>query len=118
MIVIYGLKNCDSCRKAVALLQDGGRVYRFHDLRADGLPAGSLARWIDAVGWETLLNRRSTTWRELPESEKADLDAPRAAHLLERNPTLIKRPVVEAGDRLVVGFAPPQQAALRALATA
>ncbi len=118
MIVIYGLKNCDSCRKAAALLQDGGLVYRFHDLRADGLPEGSLGRWIDAVGWETLLNRRSTTWRELPEPEKADLDAERAVRLLERYPTLIKRPVVEAGDHLVVGFAAPQQAALKALASA
>jgi len=117
MIVIYGLKNCDSCRKAVALLQDSGGDYRFHDLRADGLPAGRLERWLDGVGWETLLNRRSTTWRELPEAEKADLDAERALRLLERYPTLIKRPVVEAGDSLVVGFAASQQAALKALAT-
>jgi arsenate reductase len=116
MIVIYGLKNCDSCGKALKVAAAGGRPHRFHDLRADGLPAERLERWIGAVGWEVLLNRRSTTWRGLPEAEKADLDAPRAALLLARHPTLIKRPVVEAGDSLLVGFAPAEQAALRALA--
>ncbi|MGD1877904.1 MAG: ArsC/Spx/MgsR family protein [Kiloniellaceae bacterium] len=128
MIVLYGLKNCDSCRKALKLLQDGGRPHRFHDLRADGLPADRHAHWLAAAGWEALLNRRSTTWRELPEAEKAGpdgtlegrLDAAHAAALLARHPTLIKRPVVEipdAGgdDRLVIGFSPAEQAILKAL---
>lgn len=118
MIVIYGLKNCDSCRKALGLVEAAGAAYRFHDLRADGLPAGQLARWLADAGWEALLNRRSTTWRALPEAEKADLDAAAAARLLARYPTLIKRPVIEAGDALIVGLAPPQQAALKALARA
>ncbi|WP_340115850.1 arsenate reductase [Pelagibius sp. 7325] len=116
MIVIYGLKNCDSCRKAVKLLEAGGRPFRFHDLRADGLPRERLGSWLAAAGWEVLLNRRSTTWRDLPEAEKAGLDAAKAARLLERHPTLVKRPVVEAGDRLLVGFGPDEQAALKALA--
>ncbi|MEO3428321.1 ArsC/Spx/MgsR family protein [Pelagibius sp. CAU 1746] len=116
MIVIYGLKNCDICRKAVKLVQAGGRPYRFHDLRADGLPAARLAAWLESPGWEALLNRRSTTWRGLPEAEKADLDAARAADLLARHPALIKRPVVEGGDQPIVGLAPPQEAALKALA--
>ncbi|WP_193367254.1 Spx/MgsR family RNA polymerase-binding regulatory protein [Pelagibius marinus] len=118
MIVIYGLKNCDSCRKAVKLLQAAGSPHRFHDLRAEGLPADRLAAWLRQLGWEALLNRRSTTWRELPAAEKADLDAARAADLLTRHPTLIKRPVVEAGQELIVGLAPPQVAALKALAKA
>lgn len=118
MIVIYGLKNCDRCRQAVKLLQAAGCAHRFHDLRADGLPEGRLAAWLRHAGWEVLLNRRSTTWRDLPDLEKAGLDAARAADLMARHPTLIKRPVVEVGDALIVGLAPPQQAALKALAGA
>jgi len=116
VIVIYGLKNCDSCRKAAKLLEAGGRPFRFHDLRADGLPRDRLDYWLATAGWEVLLNRRSTTWRDLPEAEKAGLDAAKAARLLERHLTLVKRPVVEAGERLVVGFGPDEQAALKALA--
>jgi len=127
VIVIYGLKNCDSCRKAQKLLEAAGSAYRFHDLRADGLPAGRLARWLETAGWETLVNRRSTTWRALPEAEKAGLDAAAAGPLLERHPTLMKRPVVEVGGaesegeaagRLLVGFGPAEQKALKALAGA
>lgn len=118
MIVIYGLKTCDSCRKALGLVQAAGATHRFHDLRADGLPPGHLARWLGSVGWEVLLNRRSTTWRELPETAKAGLDAAGVARLMERYPTLIKRPVIEAGDALIVGFAPAQREALQALARA
>lgn len=116
MIVIYGLKNCDSCRRALGIAKAAGADCRLHDLRADGLPPGQLARWLATVGWETLVNRRSTTWRELPEGVKSDLDAGAAARLLEQYPTLIKRPIIEAGDRLIVGLAPPQQAALKAFA--
>lgn len=115
MIVVYGLKNCDSCREALSFLKAGDAAHRFHDLRADGLPTGRLARWLGRVGWEVLLNRRSTTWRQLPEAEKVGVDAAAAARLLERHPTLIKRPVIEVGDTLLVGFAPPQREALKAL---
>lgn len=122
MIVIYGLKNCDSCRKALAIVAAGGARHRFHDLRADGLPVATLARWLDRAGWETLLNRRSTTWRDLPGAEKEGLDATVAARLLARHPTLIKRPVVElegvADGPLIVGLAPAQLAELKALAGA
>lgn len=122
MIVIYGLKTCDSCRKALGIVAAGGARHRFHDLRADGLPAAALARWLARAGWETLLNRRSTTWRALPAAEKEGLDAAAVARLLARYPTLVKRPVVElegeAGAPLIVGLAPPQLAALRALAGA
>ncbi len=119
MIVVYGLKNCDSCRKATKLLEAAGRPFRFHDLRADGLPRDRLARWLETAGWEALLNRRSTTWRDLPEADKAGLNAATAARLLERHPTLIKRPVVEtsegAGGPPLIGFGPAEQAALKKL---
>lgn len=115
MLVIYGLKNCDSCRRAVKLVEARGKPYRFHDLRSDGLSGERLGGWLTAVGWEALLNRRSTTWRELPESDKAGLDPVKAARLLARHPTLIKRPVIEFGDTLLVGLAAKQLAALEAL---
>ena len=76
MLIVYGLKSCDACRKARKAL--AGREHRFHDLREDGLDAAMLDRWIGALGWEALLNRRSTTWRALDEAEKAGLDAGRA----------------------------------------
>jgi Spx/MgsR family transcriptional regulator len=116
MIVVYGLKACDSCRKALKLLQGSGQAHRFHDLRGEGLPPGQPEAWMAELGWETLLNRKSTTWRELPEAEKQGLDATAAAGLMKRHPTLIKRPVIEAGDTLLVGIGAPQQAALKALA--
>lgn len=114
MVVIYGLKNCDSCRKARSQAAGAGVAHRFHDLRADGLPPGGLDRWLAAVGWEALLNRRGTTWRALPEAEKGELDAAAAADLMARHPALIKRPVIEMGDDVIVGLAPSQQAALKA----
>jgi arsenate reductase (glutaredoxin) len=114
MIVIYGLRNCDSCRKARALVAAAGVAHRFHDLRLDGPPPAGLASWIATAGWEALLNRRGTTWRALPEAERADVDAAAAARLMARYPALIKRPVIEAGDILIVGLARPQQAALEA----
>src|SRR3546814_20066883 len=114
MIVIYGLKTCDSCRKALGLVQAAGAAHRFHDLRADGLPAGRLARWLGSVGWEALLNRRSTTWRELPETAKAGLDAAGAARLMECYPPLIQPPVTEAGAAPIVGFSPTPPEALQA----
>jgi Spx/MgsR family transcriptional regulator len=118
MIVVYGLKNCDSCRKAMKILAGRGQASRFHDLRDDGLPAATLSAWLSAVGWEVLLNRRSTTWRELPEDDKKNLDASRAAQLLARHPTLVKRPVVESAEGIQVGFGPAEQAALSRLAGA
>ena len=112
MITIYGLKNCDSCRKARDWMDDTGLAFRFHDLRADGLPDGAVAKWSAAAGWEALLNRRSTTWRGLDKADQADLDAEKARQLMESHPTLIKRPVIEAGGSVLVGFTDPVRAAL------
>ena len=104
MIRIYGIKNCDSCRKAMAWLQDNEIEFEFHDYRVKGLEVKVLQRWIDLTGWEILLNRRSTTWRKLQKSEKENLDSMQATELMNANPTLIKRPVFEVGSRILIGF--------------
>lgn len=104
MVILYGISNCDSCRKARRWLDGQGVAYRFHDLRVDGLPAERLDRWLAAVGWETLLNRRGRSWRELPAEQREDLDESRARALIQRYPLLVKRPVLEAGQRVLVGF--------------
>lgn len=104
MIVLFGLKNCDGCRKALRALEGEGLAVRFHDLRADGLNADMLGRWIDAVGWEALVNRRSATWRRLNDGDKAALDAEGARSLMLAHPTLIKRPILDAEGRIAVGF--------------
>lgn len=105
MIDIYGIGNCDTCRKARKWLDQSGRTYRWHDLRADGIDESRLRSWIDAVGVEALVNRRSTTWRSLDEGDRAlAMDEGAAAGLLARSPTLIKRPVFELADEVLVGF--------------
>jgi arsenate reductase (glutaredoxin) len=105
-ITISGIKTCDTMTKARAWLDGHGHADRFHDSRAGGLDEGTLSRWIDQVGWEKLLNKSSTTFRELPDADKANLDAGKAAALMLRQPTLIKRPVLDIDGGLTVGFKP------------
>jgi arsenate reductase (glutaredoxin) len=103
---LYGIKNCDTMKKARAWL-DGHRVsYEFHDYKAAGIDATHLKRWMKEAGWETLLNRAGTTFRKLPESRKTGLDERKALALMLEQPSMIKRPVLELGDRLIVGFRP------------
>ncbi|WP_282607493.1 arsenate reductase [Pelagibius sp. Alg239-R121] len=104
MITVYGIKNCDTCRNALKALKEQGREHSFHDLRVDGLREESVVQWLDAAGWEKLLNRRGTTWRKLPEAERENLDELKIKRLLLDNPTLIKRPVFELAGEVVVGF--------------
>ncbi len=113
MITVYGLRNCDTCRKAIKWLEAEGIAARLHDVRADGLEPASLDAWIDAVGWETLLNRRGTTWRKLPASETDGVEAARARALMLEHPALIKRPVFDLGGKFVVGFKDAERAALK-----
>ena len=113
MITIYGLRNCDSCRKAKAWLESDHDTVRLHDLRDDGVPTTELEDWLVRLGWERLLNRRSTTWRGLLPEEKEGLDGAAAKRLMLSHPTLIKRPVIRAGEHLVVGFSAAEQAALQ-----
>ncbi len=104
MITFYGLKSCDTCKKAAKWLTDSGLEFQVIDVRADGVEQSRIEAWVDVVGWETVLNRRSTTWRGLEDSDKEDIDAVKAVSLLVKNPTLIKRPVFEKGDQIFVGF--------------
>lgn len=112
MITVYGLRNCDTCRKARKWLQSQGIEHRFHDVRADGLERATLGRWVAALGWETLLNRRGTTWRQLPESERGPLTPESATALMLAHPSLIKRPVFDTGGHYLVGFSKAEQTAL------
>lgn len=104
---LYGIKNCDTVRKARQWLDEHGIDYRFHDFRADGLEPALLMRFEEALGWEALLNRRGTTWRTLDESERANIGRESAIALMLAKPALIKRPVLESdGGIVVVGFSP------------
>ncbi len=121
-LTLYGIRSCDTVRKARGWLDARGIAHRYHDFRIDGLDAVRLRRWSDAVGWETLLNRAGTTFRALPDADKAGLDEPRALALMLAQPAMIKRPVFEIGDtfetgnRVIIGFKPSQQAEVLALA--
>ncbi len=103
MLRIFGIPNCDTVKKARNWFADGGREFAFHDFRKDGLEAELVARWLDTLGADTLVNKKSATWRKLNDDEK-QLSGDALIALLLEYPTLIKRPVVEDGDKLTVGF--------------
>jgi arsenate reductase (glutaredoxin) len=105
-VTVYGIKNCDTIKKARAWLDTNAVAYDFHDYKTAGIDAARLARWIETVGWEPLLNRAGTTFRKLPDADKQDLDAARASALMLAQPSMIKRPVIEYPGGLLVGFAP------------
>lgn len=101
---IYGIKACDTMKKARAWLDGHGVAYAFHDYKAVGIDRQHLQIWAGKVGWETLLNRSGTTFRALPDEKKQGLDEAKAIALMLDQPSMIKRPVLEAGDKLLVGF--------------
>lgn len=109
---LYGIPNCDSVKSARRWLEENGIAFEFHDFRKEGVHAGHMAKWCTALGWEKLLNRRSTTWKQLPESEREVDDAAHAMALMLKHPTLIKRPVMVVRDLPVVGFSSEQYAEL------
>ncbi|MEP2827609.1 ArsC family reductase [Parvibaculum sp.] len=114
VLTVYGLKNCDTCRKALKWLEAENIPHKFHDVRADGVEASDVRRFVKSAGWEALLNKASTTWRSLPEKQKADVSEADAVRLMSENPTLIKRPVFDFGkEGLIVGFREPQKAAVQ-----
>ena len=106
MTKLYGIKNCDTVKKARTWLDAKGVPYVFHDYKTSGIDRQRLQLWSKDVGWEVLLNRAGTTFRKLAETDKRDLNAGKAIDLMLAQPSLIKRPVLETGGRLVVGFKP------------
>ena len=112
MVILYGIKNCDSVRKARHWLADHRVDYRFHDLRGDGLDDDLLDAWIEDLGWEHLLNRRGTTWRKLPVEAREPLDAVLARKLMLAHPAIIKRPLLEIDAARYLGFSDGHYTAL------
>jgi arsenate reductase len=105
-ITIYGIKNCDTMKKARAWLDGHGVAYEFHDYKVAGASREKLKAWCDELGWETLLNRAGTTFRKLPDAEKEGLNERKALALMLAQPSMIKRPVLDIGGKLLVGFKP------------
>ena len=105
-ITIYGIKNCDTMKKARTWLDAHDVDYAFHDYKSAGIDAAHLDDWIGRVGWEVLLNRAGTTFRKLPDADRVDLDAGKATTLMLAQPSMIKRPVLDTGKTLLVGFKP------------
>ncbi len=106
VITLYGIRNCDTVKKARAWLDGRKIAYVFHDYKTAGIDAGRLQRWCRELGWETLLNRSGSTFRKLPEADKRGLDERKAIALMLAQPSMIKRPVLDLGKQLLVGFKP------------
>ena len=106
MTVIYGIKNCDTMQKARAWLDGQAVAYAFHYYKAEGIDRARLEKWVKALGWEVLLNRAGTTFRKLPDKDKDRLTEKKAIALMLAQPSMIKRPVLEKGTKLLAGFKP------------
>lgn len=105
MITLYGIPNCDTVKRARQALDQAGIAHRFHNFKTDGLPESLARQWIDTLGVDTVINRAGTTWRKLDPALRDRLTDATAAALVAREPSLVKRPVIDAGGRLMVGFA-------------
>jgi arsenate reductase len=105
-VTVYGIKNCDTMKKARAWLDSHDVAYTFHDYKVSGIDRATLESWAKKVGWETLLNRSGTTFRKLPDADKQDLTEKKAVALMIAQPSMIKRPVVEIGTQILVAFTP------------
>jgi Spx/MgsR family transcriptional regulator len=103
-ITVYGIKNCDTMKKARSWLEAKGMAYSFHDYKISGIDPERLRRWVERAGWETVLNRAGTTFKKLDEADKIDLTADKAVALMTAQPSMIKRPVLEADGKLIIGF--------------
>lgn len=106
MLNLYGIPNCDTMKKARAWLEEQALDFQFHDYKKVGVDASTLQAWVKQVGWEVLVNRRGTTWRKLAETDRETLNQASAIGLMQANPSLIKRPVLDTGSQLLVGFDP------------
>lgn len=104
MTIIYGIKNCDTMKRAFGWLKDNHIDYEFHDYKKAGVSPALLEAWTSQVGWETLLNTRGTTWRKLADQQRADMSEKKAQQLMQQQPSLIKRPVLVHASNILVGF--------------
>jgi len=111
--LLYGIPNCDTMKKARTWLESQRVDYEFHDYKKSGVERARLEDWIRAVGWEVLLNRAGTTFKKLPDGAKANITEAKAMKLMLEQPSMIKRPVLERGKTLLVGFSPEKYAALK-----
>jgi arsenate reductase (glutaredoxin) len=111
-VTVYGIKNCDTMKKARTWLDEHRVRYGFHDYKASGIERQRLEAWCQKVGWDVLLNRSGTTFRKLPDADRADLDERKAVALMLAQPSMIKRPVLEHGAKLLVGFDPAKYQAM------
>ena len=104
MTKLYGIRNCDSCRLATRWLDENGIDYKFVDVRMDGIDESTLERWQETLGWEALMNKRSITWRKIPAFDREDLNATKARELILNFPTVMKRPVLDTDEKVLLGF--------------
>jgi len=111
--VIYGIPNCDTMKKARSWLTSHGVAHEFHDYKVAGIERAKLEGWIASVGWEVLLNRAGTTFRKLPDKDKTNVTEAHAIKLMLEQPSMIKRPVLEHGKKVLVGFSPERYSALK-----
>ena len=108
---LYGIPNCDTVKKARVWMDQHGVAYAFHDYKKAGVDRAKLEEWVDEHGWETVLNRAGATFRKLPQADRSELDRDKAVALMLEQPSMIKRPVLDLGDRRLVGFKPEVYAA-------
>tara|TARA_R110001583_G_scaffold146299_1_gene298318 strand:- start:1103 stop:1456 length:354 start_codon:yes stop_codon:yes gene_type:complete len=106
MITMYGIKNCDTIKKARSWLDNAAIDFTFHDYKKDGLSATLVDQWLNELGWEALINKRGTTWRALPEPLKTQMDRTSARQVMLDNPSIIKRPLLDTGNQKILGFKP------------
>ncbi|MGB1090807.1 MAG: ArsC family reductase [Oceanobacter sp.] len=104
MICLYGIKNCDTMKKAFKWLEENGVDYQFHDYKKQGLTSELASAWLDELGWEALINKRGTTWRKLPEEQRDNMTTESALAVMLENPSIIKRPLLDTGSEKHLGF--------------
>lgn len=104
MVAIYGIPACDTVKRARVWLDERGVRYTFHNYKKEGIDEAQLKGWVDELGWEAVLNRAGTTFKKLDDADKADLDAEKAVRLMLAQPSMIKRPMLDMGDRRIAGF--------------
>lgn len=112
MTTLYGIKNCDTVKKTIKWLDANNISYQFHDYKKQGVPMDMLSEAIEHHGWETVLNKRGTTWRKLPDTQKENMTAKHALEAALESPSLIKRPILVDNDHITIGFSPEKYSAI------